>query len=79
MLEGHNATCYPTVESELQNAILTHEQVEVNRHIITSQALGSAIEFALVIVHRLLGKETADKIANDICFDRRNRIYCFDA
>ena len=52
LLQGKKATCNPSKEGALKEggAILTYEQVTVTDNIITSQAMGTAIPFALAIV-----------------------------
>lgn len=63
ILDGKKATCYPGCESDFSSKT-THskERVVVDGNIITSQGPGTALEFALVIAARLVGKEMADTV-----------------
>lgn len=63
ILNGKKATCYPGCESDLKGkAIHSKERVVVDGNIITSQGPGTALEFSLEIVKKLIGKETADEL-----------------
>ena len=53
LLEGRRATCYPGVEDD---------------NIITSQGVGTAIDFALKLIEVLDGEEKAKEIAESIVF-----------
>ena len=70
LLQGKKATCNPSREGALKEggAILTYEQVTVTDNIITSQAMGTAIPFALAIVAHYLGQETADALRENIIY-----------
>ena len=70
LLQGKKATCNPSKEGALKEggAILTYEQVTVTDNIITSQAMGTAIPFALAIVAHYLGQETADALRENIIY-----------
>lgn len=50
------------------DVILTHEGVAVSDNIITGQALGASIPFALELVRQLVSQAEANRIANSICF-----------
>ena len=67
-LEGRIACCYPTFESHLSGAVLTHNEVEESGSIITSRGMGCAIAFSLAIIEKLLGKETAEDLAEKIVY-----------
>ena len=66
MLEGKKATCYPGFEEELKGAVVTKEKVVTDGQFITSQGLGTAIDFSLELITLLVNKETADTIAKGI-------------
>lgn len=63
-------TCNPGFEEKVQSkgAILTHERVTVTDNLITSQAMGTAIEFGLTIVAHYLGKEKAKELEQHIVY-----------
>ena len=62
ILGGKEATCYPGFEDKLLGADYCNTGVVVDGNIITGQALGSAIPFALAIIEVLLGKKDAEKV-----------------
>lgn len=68
MLEGRNACCYPSFETELRGAQVSRNSVEVSDHIITSRGMGTAIDFALSIVARIKGQPCADEIKQAIIY-----------
>lgn len=68
LLKGKKATCYPSVEKEIQGAVLLHTPVAADKNIITGQAAGSAIDFALKLIDALAGKEKAQEVANAIVY-----------
>ena len=56
------------VEDEMENVILTETAVVVDDNIITSQGVGTAIDFALKLIEVLDGEEKAKEIAESIVF-----------
>ncbi|MBW8001585.1 MAG: DJ-1 family protein [Planctomycetes bacterium] len=63
LLEGKKATCHPAFAEKLGDAESAEQRVVVDGNCVTSQGPGTAIEFALVLVEKLLGKEKAESIA----------------
>lgn len=51
-----------------RNVILTETAVVVDDNIITSQGVGTAIDFALKLIEVLDGEEKAKEIAESIVF-----------
>ncbi|NLD91271.1 MAG: DJ-1/PfpI family protein [Fibrobacter sp.] len=70
ILDGYKVTCYPGVEERLGNAIFVEEPVVVDRTIITSRGVGTAINFAIELVRYLNNDESADKISKAILFNK---------
>lgn len=70
LLEGKNATCYPGMESHFINANALTDSVVVDGNIITSRGLGTAVDFSLAIIEKLLGKAKADEIAKSVVYKR---------
>lgn len=68
LLKGRRITCYPGVEPDIQGAVLTKTPVAVDGNFITSQGVGTAIDFALEIITVLMGKEKALEIAESIVY-----------
>lgn len=62
LLADKEAICYPGFENQLQKATLSSSNTIRSGNIYTAKAAGSAIEFALMIVTDLKGKETAEAI-----------------
>ena len=70
LLRGKKATVNPGFISAVVESGADHtgEKVTVDGNIITSQAMGTAIPFALTIVEHFLGKETADHLSKNILY-----------
>lgn len=62
LLRGRRAVCYPGFESSLQGAILEDKPVAADGRIITARGAGTAVEFGLEIVRRLLSEEAAEEL-----------------
>ena len=68
LLEGKEAICYPGMRGNMRGAVLSENNVAVSGNIITGEALGAAIPFALKIIEELIDKETAENVASSICY-----------
>lgn len=68
LLKGKRIACYPTVESEIQGAVIMKAPVVTDGNIITSRGVGTAIDFALELIAVLVGKERAVDIAESIVY-----------
>lgn len=69
LLEGKNATCYPSMEEHLTGAKYLADQKTVqDGHLITGCGMGGAIPFGLQILEALKGKELAKQIKNSIVY-----------
>jgi 4-methyl-5(b-hydroxyethyl)-thiazole monophosphate biosynthesis len=66
VLEDKSFTCYPSVAKEITGAIYSNEKVVVDGNVITSQGVGTALEFARKLIEVLLGAETAVRIAGEV-------------
>jgi len=63
LLDNKNATCYPGNQVDFgKTTRYKNSAVVVDGNIITSQGPATALGFALAIVEKLIGKETAGKI-----------------
>ncbi len=72
LLSGRRAVCFPgCVEELVQHGarIETDKQVTSDRNIITGQAAGSAIEFALKLVAMLRGWAASEKVRAEIYYE----------
>ena len=68
LLKGKHVSCHPSVESDIQDAVLTGSPVSVDQNIITSQGVGTAIAFALKLVEVLVGEDKAMEISQGIVY-----------
>lgn len=69
LLEGLHATAYPAYHAELAEcgAVLEADATAVvDDNIITSQGMGTALDFSYAIVSELLDDQTAQAVANSI-------------
>lgn len=66
----HNFTCYPSVESEIRLEGYTKEQMVVtDGNVMTSRGPGTALCFALAIVERLKGRQSAQALQTGMLAD----------
>ena len=70
LLKGKRATCYPDMESEIEDAYLTGAPVATDENIITSQGVGTAIDFALKLIEVRMVKKKQRKSQNQSCFNQ---------
>ncbi len=68
ILKGKKACCYPGLEAQLDGASVTASSVTVDGNIITSRGLGTAIDFTLAIITRLISADKADEIARSVVY-----------
>jgi putative intracellular protease/amidase len=65
---GKNITCYPAYKENLKDCYnVLDDRVVKDGNLITSQAPGTAFEFAMKIVECLYHKEKADEIKEKLC------------
>lgn len=68
LLDGKEATVYPSMESFLKNAKIRREPAVVDGNIITGQGMGAAVPFALKLTEQLCGQQKACQIAKEIVY-----------
>ena len=66
VLKGRRVTCHPGVASELTQTPRLNERVVVDGRLITSQAPGTAFEFALELIRAVEGDQKADELAKSM-------------
>ena len=66
LLEGKEATCYPGFEDTFKGGKYVKQSVVKCNNFITSDGMGSAYKFGFEITAALCGRETADKIKEQI-------------
>jgi 4-methyl-5(b-hydroxyethyl)-thiazole monophosphate biosynthesis len=64
LLEGRKFTAYHSVREELGGGL--DERVVVDGNLITSRGAGTAMDFSLVLVERLVGPSAAAQVATEI-------------
>ncbi len=62
LLQGKDAICYPGFEDQLNGAHLSSQSCVKADTVYTAKAAGAALEFALMLVADLKGKDTAQSI-----------------
>ena len=66
LLSGKKFTCYPGMEEKVTGGIWLPDRVVVDGNIITSRGAGTAGEFAVAIIGKLLDEAAAKKIAEAV-------------
>lgn len=69
MLAGREAICYPDFEDKLAGAVISENRVVVDKKIITAAGMGVALDFGLVLVSLLCGKEKAEALRKAVIAD----------
>lgn len=62
LLNGKKVTCFPGTEKELEGAVCTDHPIESDGYILTGRGAGVALQFSLLLIEKLLGKEKAEEI-----------------
>ena len=62
VLEGRRATCYPGFEDQMIGASRSADRVVADGNVVTSRGPGTAFDFALMLVARLVDEETAEAL-----------------
>jgi 4-methyl-5(b-hydroxyethyl)-thiazole monophosphate biosynthesis len=70
LLSGKRFTCFPGMEKNVSGAIWKEDRVVVDGQLITSRSAGTAGEWAYEIIHRLMGQDGADKVAQAVLLHR---------
>lgn len=68
ILEGKKATSYPSFTQFLKGAEVCEESAVIDKNVITSRGLGTAIDFALLIIKNLYSEEKALEIKERIIY-----------
>lgn len=69
ILQGKEATTYPSFEPHLEGYIATERSVVVAGNVITARSAGVTIPFALSIITQLVGQEVADEVRCAIIYE----------
>jgi len=66
LLAGKKFTCYPGMEEKVKDGKWQEDRVVIDGNIITSRGAGTAGEFAIAIIEKLIDKAAAQKIADAV-------------
>ncbi len=67
-LKGKTAVCYPGFENSLYDASIGKKNVEIDGHITTSKGPGTAMDFALCLIHQLQGANKEEEIRSGLLY-----------
>ena len=68
ILSGKSITSYPSEESSFSDSSYFYKNVVVDGNIITSRAVGTALDFAIKLIEILVGKKKAYEVAEKILY-----------
>jgi len=66
LLSGKRFTCYPGFEEKVNEGEWSEDRVVIDGSLITSRSAGTAGEFAIAIIKKLLDEAAAKKIAGTV-------------
>lgn len=66
VIMGRNATSYPGFNKEMESCNYKEDRVVVDGNIITAKGPGVALEFAMLVVNYLQGKEMVTKLKEEM-------------
>jgi len=66
--DGVKATCYPGCEEDLKGAIISNDDVVVDKNFITSRGPATALAFAYTLLSLIKGEELSQKIQKGMLF-----------
>lgn len=69
--DGHEATCYPGMEGQMGKAKMVSAGTVSSGKVLTGRAAGSSLDFGLMLIEALKGREAADKVAAGVVYQRR--------
>jgi len=65
---GVKATCYPGCEKDLKGAVISNDDVVVDKNFITSRGPATALAFAYTLLSIIKGEEISKKIQKGMLF-----------
>jgi 4-methyl-5(b-hydroxyethyl)-thiazole monophosphate biosynthesis len=66
LLKGRNFTCFPGMEERVSGASWKESRVVIDDNLVTSRGAGTAGEFAVTIIGKLLGDAAGEKVAKSV-------------
>lgn len=70
LIDNYRATCHPSFMPKLLRCKAVNDRVVVDKNCITSQGVGTGMEFSLKLVEAMFGKEKAATLASDMLVAR---------
>ena len=68
IVDNKNVTCYPSCAEKLKNSNYTDDAVTVDGKIITSKAVGTALEFSFKLIEILKDADVAESVKNSVYY-----------
>lgn len=69
-LTGRRVACHPCIEERLEGVSISHEAVAIDGKIVTSRALGTAMDLALALVSCFKDAYASNALASSILYKR---------
>ncbi|PID42192.1 MAG: DJ-1 family protein [Proteobacteria bacterium] len=69
LLEGKKATCHPLYLNEISGETVKDEKVVQDGNCVTSQGAGTAIDFSLALLARVMGTEKMKEVAKGLALN----------
>jgi 4-methyl-5(b-hydroxyethyl)-thiazole monophosphate biosynthesis len=66
LLKGRDFTCFPGMEERVSGASWKESRVVLDGNLITSRGAGTAGEFAVAIIGKLLGQAEGERVAASV-------------
>jgi 4-methyl-5(b-hydroxyethyl)-thiazole monophosphate biosynthesis len=66
IIQGIRLTSYPAEKKQFDEKLYSEEKVVLDKNIITSRGVGTAIDFSLELVELIKGRKTRDELAQKI-------------
>jgi 4-methyl-5(b-hydroxyethyl)-thiazole monophosphate biosynthesis len=66
LLRGRSFTCFPGMEERVSGAFWKEDRVVVDGNLVTSRGAGTAGEFAVAVIGKLLGEAEGEKVARSV-------------
>ena len=66
LLSGKKFTCYPGMEKQVSGGLWSEDKVVIDTNIITSRSAGTAGDFAVAIIGKLIDEDAGKKIAGAV-------------
>jgi 4-methyl-5(b-hydroxyethyl)-thiazole monophosphate biosynthesis len=66
LLGGRSFTCFPGMEERVSGAIWKEDRVVIDGNLVTSRGAGTAGEFAVAVIGKLIGDAEGEKVARSV-------------